>query len=110
MTFLSYAQNFEDVVLFRALKEVERGFYIDVGAHDPTNCTVTKAFYERGWHGINIEPVEEWFEKLVADRPNDINLRLAAWSHLDKVKFFKVPCTGLSTTKQDYARRHAADG
>ena len=110
MRFLSYAQNFEDVVLFRALKGVERGFYIDVGAHDPTNCTVTKAFYERGWHGINIEPVEEWFEKLVADRPNDINLRLAAWSRLDKVKFFEVPHTGLSTVDQDYARRHAADG
>lgn len=32
MTFVSYAQNFEDVMLYRALKHVEKGFYIDVGA------------------------------------------------------------------------------
>ena len=27
--FISYAQNFEDVMLWRALKHVEKGFYID---------------------------------------------------------------------------------
>lgn len=69
MTFISYAQNLEDVILFRALKGVEQGFYIDAGAQDPEIDSVTKAFYERGWRGINIEPVERWFQDLVADRP-----------------------------------------
>jgi len=32
MTFISYAQNFEDVMLYRTLKHIEKGFYIDVGA------------------------------------------------------------------------------
>jgi hypothetical protein len=45
MSFISYAQNFEDVMLWRALQHVERGFYIDVGANDPTIDSVTKAFY-----------------------------------------------------------------
>ena len=35
MTFVSYAQNGEDVVLWRALSHVENGFYVDVGAADP---------------------------------------------------------------------------
>ena len=35
--FVSYAQNFEDVMLRRALRDVEQGFYIDVGANDPKN-------------------------------------------------------------------------
>jgi hypothetical protein len=43
MTFVSYAQNYEDVMLYRALKGVERGFYIDVGAMDPIVDSVTKA-------------------------------------------------------------------
>lgn len=58
MTFISYAQNYEDVMLHRALKGVEKGFYIDVGANDPVQYSVTKAFYERGWRGINIEPID----------------------------------------------------
>ncbi len=33
--FISHAQNFEDVILWRALKHVQNGFYIDVGAQDP---------------------------------------------------------------------------
>jgi FkbM family methyltransferase len=110
MTFISYAQNFEDVMLFRALKGVENGFYIDVGAQDPVFDSVTKAFYERGWRGINIEPVEQWFQKLVADRLEDVNLQLAASSQTGKVRFFDVPDTGMSTSDVDFARQHAAQG
>lgn len=33
--FVSYAQNFEDVMLHRALGAVERGFYVDVEACEP---------------------------------------------------------------------------
>ena len=44
MTFISYAQNFEDVLLWRALGTVERGFFIDVGAQHPDQDTVTPAF------------------------------------------------------------------
>jgi len=32
MTFISYAQNYEDVMLWRALKDVSNGFWFDVGA------------------------------------------------------------------------------
>jgi hypothetical protein len=64
MRFISYAQNFEDVMLWRALKGLKKGFYIDVGAHDPEVDSVTKAFYDRGWCGINIEPAEVPFRRL----------------------------------------------
>ena len=56
MPFISFAQNLEDVVLHRALMGVTHGFYVDVGANSPDEQSVTRAFYERGWHGINIEP------------------------------------------------------
>ncbi len=54
--FTSYAQNFEDVMLWRALRHIDQGYYIDVGAWSPELDSVTKAFYEHGWHGINVEP------------------------------------------------------
>jgi hypothetical protein len=37
---------------------VQQGFYVDVGANEPVCHSITKAFYERGWRGIDIEPVE----------------------------------------------------
>lgn len=110
MTFVSYAQNFEDVMLYRALKNVGEGFYIDVGAWDPVEDSVTKAFYERGWRGMNIEPVRTYYDKLVADRPEDFNLMIAVGARNGMVRFFEVEGTGLSTTDKALAGRHKAEG
>lgn len=110
MTFVSYAQNFEDVVLKRALHDVERGFYVDVGAQDPVIDSVTKAFYLRGWHGINVEPVPKFHAKLVEDRPHDVNLRVVAAAAPGTVTFHEVADTGLSTSDAALAERHASEG
>lgn len=72
----SYAQNREDIILAALLSGVENGFYVDVGAADPFEDSVTKYFYDRGWHGINIEPNEKMFKRLDADRSRDINLKV----------------------------------
>ncbi|WET42222.1 hypothetical protein [Citrobacter enshiensis] len=76
MTFISYAQNLEDVVLWKALKNIENGFYIDVGANDPLIDSVTNSFYNNGWHGINIEPINTHFKKLVLERPRRYKSKL----------------------------------
>lgn len=110
MSFISYAQNNEDVMLYRALREVKEGFYIDVGAQDPVIDSVTKAFYERGWRGINIEPNEEYFRKLQDDRPHDINMLTAVGCEPGAISFYEVVHTGLSTTSAVYARGHAEAG
>ncbi|RAI25815.1 FkbM family methyltransferase, partial [Rhodoplanes serenus] len=60
----SYAQNFEDVILFRALKDVTVGSYIDIGAQDPVFDSVSLAFYERGWRGTHVEPSRNYSELL----------------------------------------------
>jgi FkbM family methyltransferase len=109
MTFISYAQNYEDVILRRAFSDVKKGFYIDVGANDPVIDSVTKAFYDAGWRGINIEPVSEWYEKLLIDRPNDINLQIAAGDREGEVDFYDVIGTGLSTMDKSIAERHVKE-
>ncbi len=91
----SYAQALEDVVLFRALRCVEKGFWIDVGANHPLHHSVTKTFSVRGWRGINIEPVSEWFIELVKDRPNDINLNIAVSSFDGVIELHEIAGTGL---------------
>jgi FkbM family methyltransferase len=91
MSFISYAQNFEDVMLWRALRHVENGFYIDVGASDPEEDSVTKAFYDRGWHGINIEPLPQYHLLLNSKRPRDVNLLTAAGASDGELTLFDVP-------------------
>ena len=106
---ISYAQNFEDVMLWRALKHVESGFYIDVGANDPEIDSVTKAFYEQGWWGINIEPIPQWFERLQKERPRDINLQLAAGSEPGEITLFEITDTGLSTAEKAFVEGHQVE-
>jgi len=103
MTFVSFAQNFEDVMLWRALRHVERGFYVDVGAQHPDIDSVTRAFYERGWNGINIEPVASAHRRLAASRPRDINLNVALGATAGRANFFVLEGTGLSTLDKDTA-------
>ena len=69
--FVSYAQNGEDVVLWRALEGVSAGRYVEVGANHPRDDSVTRAFYDRGWSGITIEPVPYFADLHRAERPRD---------------------------------------
>lgn len=108
--FISYASNFEDVMLWRALKSATPGFYVDIGAHHPVVDSVTMAFYERGWRGINVEPIRHLHEMLVQDRPRDINVCAAASSSGGSVEFYDVVGTGLSTTNPQIAQQHKQAG
>ncbi|MDT8907932.1 methyltransferase, FkbM family [Pseudomonas sp. NFACC09-4] len=110
MTFISYAQNFEDIRLWRALQSVENGFYLDVGANHPTDDSVTRAFYDHGWRGINIEPVSTYYEALCQQRPNDINLQCVAGENAESLTFYTIADTGLSTVEASVARQHRESG
>lgn len=110
MSMISYAQNFEDVMLVRALADIGEGFYVDVGAQHPINGSVTKVFHLRGWRGVNIEPVERWFRLICDDRPEDINLNTPISDERGDIELFDVEDTGLSTVSQDYAECYAKDG
>ena len=86
--YLSYAQFFEDWILYCALEDIQNGFYVDVGAYDPNVLSVTKAFYDKGWNGINIEPMKKEYDKLCLGRPRDINLNIGAGAENTSLEFF----------------------
>ena len=76
--------------------------YKDVGAFDPIKVSVTKAFYLRGWHGINIEPHPCKIDLFNQDRPNDINLPIGVGQQPKNVTFFVND--QLLTVLQEYSR------
>ena len=90
------------MILYCALKDVDKGFYIDVGANDPTKDSVTKFFYDRGWHGINIEPLSDKCALLAEKRPRDINLCIGLGNERGKLDIF--PHGGLTTFSEKIAK------
>ncbi len=112
MAVISYAQANEDVLLFDALKHVpaDARFYIDVGANDPEKDSVTKLFYEQGWHGINIEPSPEWFARLTTARTRDINIQAVASNASGEVMFHDIVGEQLGTVVEEFAKRHSDAG
>lgn len=109
MKFVSYAQNFEDVMLWRALKHVEHGLYVDIGAQHPIIDSVSKAFYEHGWRGVHVEPVAEYAELLRRDRPDETVLQVALAESEGVLELNVIAETGLSTAVGAYAERHLAE-
>lgn len=107
---ISYAQNFEDVMLHRVFRDQKDGFYIDVGAMDPMIESVTKFFYDQGWSGINIEPNEYFYSKLLQARPRDINLNLAVGEREGCRPLYVFEQYGISTFDESNRDRFVAKG
>ena len=97
MKFISYAQNFEDVMLWRALGHIQDGFYIDVGAWSPQDDSVTRALYERGWSGIDIEPNPDWAVEYASHRQRDIFLNIALGEVRTRSLIYIPTLSGLSS-------------
>ena len=107
---ISYAQNFEDVMLWRALKDVQNGAYIDLGACDPVADSVSLHFYKNGWRGVHVEPVPFYAEALRRARPDEMVLERAVGHDGEEITIHAFEGTGLSTSSQAFADRHKKAG
>ncbi len=112
MTFISYAQNREDVLLHRLFGNKSSGFYVDVGACDPVELSITKHFSDLGWTGLNFEPSPTQYPKVAAGRPRDINLNVAVSSKSGEMTFYRARgnATGLSTLVGSEVEIHEKNG
>lgn len=104
MRFYSYAQEYEDLILYVVLNSVEKVFYVDVGANDPTCLSVTRAFYDRGGNGINIEPLRDKCRQLEEERTRDINLCIGIGDKEGEMELF-YDSTGSTFSAQTVRER-----
>ncbi len=108
---ISYAQNFEDVMIARLFEADYRGFYVDVGAAHPEFLSVTCHFYNHGWSGINVEPTDRFYPLLCDARPNDINLQCAIGASAGRAIFYEfAKFAENSTLERTVADRLSAGG
>lgn len=108
---VSYAQNGEDVVLSRAFPAGYRGLYIDVGAADPLNHSVTKHFYDHGWRGINVDPSPGWYALLCSQRPDEVNLQAGVGREEGVLTLYEGPPghPGGATFSEQQAKAYEAE-
>ena len=106
----SYSQWGEDIIIDNLLGRKKKGFYVDVGAYDPTRFSNTKRFYLQGWRGINIEPDPIRINKFYNLRPKDVNLNVGAANKNGMLNFFKFDPQTLSTFSKKAATDYQKQG
>ncbi len=108
-----YSQNREDLVLLSFFPDVKKGVYVDVGAFDPDVDSVTKLFYEQGWHGVNLEPQVDRFKLFERPRPRELMVNAGISSKNTTLTLRTYKSQGLSTfsdeVKTDYEKAPDAD-
>jgi len=85
---IHYSQYGEDVFLDAYFPNVNKGFYIDVGAYHPRQCSNTYLLYMKGWRGLVIDASENIKPLFNSIRPRDVAVEaLVAESECD-VEFY----------------------
>ncbi|TQL54636.1 FkbM family methyltransferase [Subtercola boreus] len=108
---VSFAQNGEDIVLWRALGHIEGGVYLDVGANDPTDDSVSRKFYDAGWSGIAVEPNPVYAAAFREERPRDAVFEAVASDSADEtMSLHLIEGTGLSTLIDGISAEHEQSG
>lgn len=103
MVFTSYSQNLEDIRLWRALRHVTPGRYIDVGAWDPRIDSMSLGFYEKGWRGFHFEPNPIFAARLRAHRPDETVCQIALSDQQGTMDFYIVGQDGTSSGEYELA-------
>jgi len=80
----------EDRILSYLFLRQDSGFYVDIGAYDPIDCSNTYLFYEKGWRGINIDARPGSMNSFNRWRPRDINLEVAVANKEDSLTYYQL--------------------
>ncbi len=107
---VSWSQCGEDLALVALLEADKKlGTYVDVGAHHPDRFSVTRALYERGWSGINIDADDQVRDTFLRKRPRD-TFFVGAVGINDYYEFYRSEEKAISTVRRDWMERYANAG
>lgn len=107
--YIHFGQSAEDAILSRIFNGKKKGFYVDVGAYNPTEFSNTYIFNRfHGWTGINIDASSDAIEKFNKTRPEDINLNIAVGKE-EKIQELTVYSEPARNTFSDKNRERQSD-
>jgi FkbM family methyltransferase len=110
----SYSWEGEDVLVHKIMCDVfgvQKGFYVDIGAHHPFNLSNTALLYSLGWRGINVDAMPGSMALFQTHRPEDINLEIAIAPVPDVLCFSCFDRPGLNGfLTEDTVNKHLGRG
>jgi len=105
---VSWAQSGEDLALLSILSQNGQGRYLDVGAHHPSRFSVTRALYQRGWRGVNVDANRDLLSRFDKDRPLDTNLNYCVGTlHEYQIAIFEEPA--ISTVSKEWEEKFLSE-
>lgn len=96
---IHYSQFGEDIILKGFIsRNINDGFYVDVGCFHPKKYSNTYKLYKRGWRGINIDLDSLKIETFKWVRPHDYNITAAISDQETTVKVYSFGHYSLVST------------
>lgn len=97
-------------MLRRLFRGIDRGFYVDVGAHHPYRFSNTYLLYRRGWHGLNIDALPG--TKLLFDRcrPRDQTIEVGVSTHRGSLTYWSFEEPAFNTFDEALGRERVRRG
>ena len=93
----------EDALVFAGLQPTRKGFYVDVGAHNPVEGSNTYRLYRRGWRGITVEPNPDAEQPFRRWRPRDIHVVEGVSQTAGRLEYFRFQNSVMNTFSVDRA-------
>jgi FkbM family methyltransferase len=110
----SYSQFGEDILLQSFLGDKwswgYKGFWVDIGAHHPSNLSNTKAFALNGWRGINVDASFDAIAKFNRHRKRDINVNVGIGLVPGMLDYYRMSSSPMNTFSKDFADRAVEEG
>jgi FkbM family methyltransferase len=100
----SYGFESEDIYIDEHLKNIHKGFYVDIGAFNPIRGSNTYLLYKRGWSGINVDADENSIRMFKILRRNDYNFNFAVSSSDSKEinLFYEKQSSAVKTVNSEF--------
>ena len=85
----TYSIHGEDLVLEKYFKEIDNGFYVDIGCYHPIKGSLTYYLYKKGWRGLNVDLSKVSIDLFKLARPKDYNIHAAVTDFDGETHFFE---------------------
>lgn len=101
-----YSERNEEEFLAQYFRDLNNGYFVDLGANDGKNLSNTRMLFEKGWSGLCVEADPRTFEVLKQTYPDGgrvKTLHTAVWNKPGEVVFFQHRefCSGVSSLFAD---------
>jgi len=83
-----YSFSGVDIIINNIFRDINNGFYVDVGCQHPIKNNNTYLLHKKGWKGINIDLDQNNIDLFITARPKDININIAVSDKLKDVELF----------------------